>query len=148
MHASYKGNFKPRHPEKYRGNFQNIVYRSGLELKFMVFLDSHRDVLQWASEEFCIRYRSPIDGRIHRYFPDFWIKMKNKHGQIDIKVVEIKPSIQTSQPRPQPKMTKKYINDVATWTVNTAKFEAAKTFCEDHEWTFEILTEKDLNVRY
>jgi len=80
---SYKGRFKPRNPNKYKGNPDNIIYRSLWELKLMRYLDHHTDVLEWASEEFYIPYVSPIDKRVHRYFPDFWIKKKNPEGQVE-----------------------------------------------------------------
>lgn len=77
---STKGFFKPRNPKKYRGDPTKIVYRSSWELKFMGYLDAHSDVVEWASEEFSIPYRSPIDNRIHRYFPDFLVKKVNADG--------------------------------------------------------------------
>jgi hypothetical protein len=88
---SYKGFFKPSNPAKYRGDPSNIVYRSSWELKFMKYLDAHKDVLEWSSEEFAIPYRSPLDNQIHRYFPDFKLKKRNPEGVIETLVVEIKP---------------------------------------------------------
>ena len=73
---SYKGRYIPKNPNKYKGDPTNIIYRSSWELKLMRYLDEHSDVVQWASEEFFIPYKSPIDGRYHRYFPDFWMKRK------------------------------------------------------------------------
>ena len=46
---------------------------------------------QWQSEEFWIPYISPIDNRMHRYFPDFFIKYNDKTGKLRTMVVEIKP---------------------------------------------------------
>jgi len=43
----------------------------------MKYLDSHSQIVNWSSEEFCIPYRSPIDRRMHRYFPDFWVEKDN-----------------------------------------------------------------------
>jgi hypothetical protein len=145
---SYKGFFKPANPQKYRGNPLNIIYRSRWELKFMMYLDSHKDVLSWGSEELIIPYVSPIDGRIHRYFPDFIVKKKNVDGKIETVVVEIKPLYQTKQPMPQTKRTKKYINEVRTWGINTAKWKAAEKFCNERQWRFIIMTEKELGIKY
>ena len=64
--ATYKGFFKPKNPQKYRGDPTNIIYRSGWELKLMLYLDEHKDVVNWGSEELIIPYRSPIDGKVHR----------------------------------------------------------------------------------
>ena len=95
---AYKGRFVPKAPEKYKGDPTRIIYRSLWELKLMKYLDSHNDVLYWASEEFSIPYRSPIDGRMHRYFMD--VKVKFKNGKTIL--VEIKPESQTQPPK-QPK---------------------------------------------
>lgn len=145
---SYKGFFKPRNPEKYRGDPANIVYRSRWELKFMGYLDSHPDVLEWASEEFSIPYRSPVDNRVHRYFPDFVLKKRETNGSIKVEVIEIKPFKQTQQPAPQTKQTKQYLREVYTWGINEAKWKAARSFCEDRKWTFRILTEHELGIKF
>ena len=86
---SYKGFFRPKNPSKYKGDPTNIIYRSRWELKFMVYLDSHPDVLSWGSEEVIIPYRSPIDNKVHRYFPDFVVKKRNPAGIIETLLVEI-----------------------------------------------------------
>jgi hypothetical protein len=99
--ATYQGVFKPKNPQKYLGNPTNIIYRSRWELKFMMYLDSQQNVVQWASEEFCIPYRSPIDNRVHRYFPDFLVKKRTPENKIDVMVVEIKPMEQSRPPKPQ-----------------------------------------------
>ena len=72
----------------------------------MNYLDAHQDVITWSSEEFCIPYRSPVDGAVHRYFPDFWLKQRKLDGTIETVVVEIKPKKQTMPPEPQKKRTK------------------------------------------
>jgi hypothetical protein len=145
---SYKGLFKPTNPTKYRGDPLNIVYRSRWELKFMTYLDSHKDVLDWSSEEFSIPYRSPIDGRVHRYFPDFRVKQRNPQGIEEIVVVEIKPFKETKPPAVQSKKTKQYLREVYTWGVNDAKWKAARSYCADRQWKFIIMTEHDLGIKF
>lgn len=145
---SRKGFFRPRNPSKYKGNPSNIIYRSSWEAKLMVYLDQHPEVIQWSSEEFSIPYRSPIDGKLHRYFPDFYVKMKNKEGIVETVIIEVKPLKQTIPPKIQTKPTKKYITEVKTWGINSAKWKAAKEFCEDRKWTFKIMTERELNIPY
>jgi hypothetical protein len=145
---AYKGKFQPRNPQKYLGDPTNIVYRSSWELKFMGWLDDHPGVLQWGSEELIIPYRSPIDNRIHRYFPDFIIKKKTQDGKIDTVIVEIKPSAQTRPPVVINKPNKRYINEVMTWGVNEAKWNAATNYCKDRGWKFEIITEIELNIKF
>lgn len=143
---AHKGKFKPKNPEKYKGDVTNIVYRSFWELKFMRYLDSHPDILEWASEEIAIPYYSPVDKRIHRYFPDFWVKMLSTDKQINTMLIEIKPEIQTRQPIQRDKITRRYITELKTYGVNTAKWKAAKKFCDDNNWYFKVLTEKELGI--
>ena len=144
---SYKGFFKPTNPTKYKGDPLNIVYRSSWELKFMRYLDAHRDVLEWSSEEFCIPYRSPVDGKVHRYFPDFKIKKNNPEGITEVVVVEIKPEKETRPPTVQTKKTRQYLREVYTWGINSAKWQAARAYCEDRKWKFMIMTERDLGIK-
>ena len=139
---TYKGSFKPRNPHKYIGNLSNIIYRSGWELKYMMYLDNHPDVLQWNSEEIVIPYRSPIDGRVHRYYPDFLVK--TKHVTM---VIEIKPKKQTFPPKKPKKITRQYINEVVTWGVNEAKWKAAVEYCGDRLWQFKVFTEDHLGIK-
>lgn len=144
----HQGYFKPKNPQKYKGDPTNIIYRSGWELKFMLYVDSHPEILEWGSEEFSIPYRSPIDGKIHRYYPDFYLKKRGKDGKPQTLVVEIKPLKQTVEPQKQSKKTKRYINEVMTWGINSSKWKAAQDFCKDRNWQFLILTEKELNIKY
>jgi len=115
----------------------------------MIYLDEHKDILRWASEEFCIPYKSPIDGRVHRYFPDFWIKRKTG-GCV---LIEVKPYKQTRPPDIKNKnktktgrISRRYLNEVKTWGVNEAKWKAANEYCKDRGWKFKIMTEKELGV--
>ena len=142
---SYKGYFKPKNPKKYKGDPTQIIYRSMWECKLMSYLDSHPNVIEWASEEFSIPYRSPIDGKIHRYFPDFWIK-KMRDGVVETLVAEVKPRAQTRPPQPSSKRTKRYINEVRAWGINSAKWEAAQSYCADRNWKFIILDEYSLGI--
>jgi hypothetical protein len=144
---AYKGRFKPSNAQKYLGDPTNIIYRSLWELKLMRKLDCHPQVIHWASEEIAIPYRSPIDGKRHRYFPDFYIKQINNNGVEESILVEVKPKSQTSAPQKSSKVTKKYLNEVATWGVNQAKWNAAESYCADRGWKFMIMTEKELGIK-
>lgn len=143
---SYKGHFKPKYPQKYKGNPTNIIYRSLYELKLMTYLDKNTNVLEWASEEFFVPYVSPIDGKIHRYFPDFWIKKVNNEGIVETLVIEVKPKTQTVPPAPQKNITKSYLYEVKNWGINQAKWEAANKYCSKKDWKFVIVTEKELGI--
>ena len=141
----YQGIFRPRNPQKYVGNVNNIVYRSSWECRVMNWLDRNPDILSWASEELIIPYKSPVDGRTHRYFPDFLVKVKTKEGAVKTMVLEVKPKRQTIAPTQQRK-TKKYINEVITYGVNQAKWKYAQEYCADRGWEFKILTEEHLGL--
>jgi hypothetical protein len=145
---TYQGKFKPKNPSKYKGDPTNIIYRSSWEAKFMKYLDEHPDVLQWASEELVVPYRSPVDGKVHRYFPDFIVRKRNANGITETLMVEIKPAHQTVEPIKKKTINKQYINEVMTWGVNQAKWKAAKEYCDDRKWRFLVLTEKELNIRW
>lgn len=148
--SPYTGFFKPLNPQKYIGNPLEIVYRSKLELKFMYYLDRHPDIIEWQSEEFSIPYLSSIDGRMHRYFPDFKIKKCNKNGIIETLIIEIKPSNMLEKPKlsKTKKITKKYIAESKAWIINNNKFEAAKEYCSRLNMKFLIITEKELGITY
>lgn len=143
---SYKGKYQPSFPEKYRGNPTNIIYRSLWERRFMKYCDLNENILEWGSEEIALPYRSPLDNRIHRYFPDFYIKVREKSGKIKKYIIEIKPLKQTVEPIVQKKKTKQYIYEVTEWARNQAKWQAAKEFCEDRGYEFKIITEKELGI--
>ena len=112
----------------------------------MNYFDRNPNILQWASEEFSIPYSSPIDGRRHRYYPDFIIKSREKNGRISTRVIEVKPKKQCQPPKQRSKITKAYLSEVKAWGINSAKWEAAREFCADRKWDFVILTEQELGL--
>jgi len=142
---SYKGRFTPKNPKKYAGDSSNIVYRSLWELKVMKYLDENSNVIYWASEELVIPYVSPVDNKVHRYFPDFIVKVLNKEGKETTMVLEVKPEKQTRPPS-QKRKTKQFIQESITYIINEAKWKAAELFCLEHGWKFKIITEKDLGI--
>lgn len=107
----------------------------------MKWCDVTPTVTEWGSEEIIIPYISPVDGKRHRYFPDFYVKIQNRKY-----LVEVKPLRQTMEPKTQKRVTKKYVNEVVTWSVNKAKWKAATEFCKDQNWEFKIITEKELKI--
>jgi len=142
---AYKGKYRPQNPKKYKGDPTNIVYRSLWEQKFMRYCDLNENVNQWQSEEFFVPYRSPLDNKMHRYFPDFFIKYTDKNGNKRTMVVEIKPKKEVEMPEQNPsRRTKSWAYRVQTWVVNQAKWEAAKEYCADRNYEFKIMTEDDL----
>lgn len=145
---AYKGKFRPINPKKYKGDPSNVIYRSRWELVLMKKLDEHPDVLEWSSEEIIIPYRSPIDGKIHRYFPDFYVKRKNREGVIESIIIEVKPYAQTLEPKVQSNITKRYIQEVHTYGINKSKWTQAQEYCKDRGWKFMIFTEHELGIKF
>ena len=143
---SYKGKYYPSFPRKYKGDPTNIVYRSLWERKFMVYCDKNQNILEWASEEIAIPYRSPIDNRVHRYFPDFYMKVKETNGKIKNYVIEVKPAKQTIPPKKPKRQTKGYIREAYEYARNQAKWKMSKEFCADRQWEFKVVTEKELGI--
>ena len=143
---SYKGRFIPTKPNKYQGDIRNIIYRSLWELKFMKWCGRNANILEWGSEEFFIPYKSPLDNRVHRYFPDFYMKVKESTGKTERYVIEVKPKRQCSPPKKGRKQKQTYIREVAEYAKNQAKWKAAKSFCEDRQLTFKVVTEKELGL--
>jgi hypothetical protein len=141
---SYKGWFTPRNPQKYKGDATNIVYRSSWELRVMKYLDDNPAVVWWASEELFIPYKSPVDQKVHRYFPDFIARIRQTTGEITV-VMEVKPFKQTQKPI-QKRRTQKFLQEAATYAINQEKWRAADLFCKEHGWQFKIITEKELGL--
>ena len=143
---SYKGKYYPSFPRKYKGDPTNIIYRSLWERKFMVYCDKNQNILEWASEEIAIPYRSPIDNRVHRYFPDFYMKVKETNGKIKNYVIEVKPAKQTKPPAKPKRQTKGYIREAYEYARNQAKWKMAKEYCADRQWEFKVVTQKELGI--
>jgi len=141
---AYSGKFTPKNPQKYVGDYTNIIYRSSWEARVMNWLDKEPSIISWASEELVIPYVSPVDGKRHRYFPDFLVKVRTKDGKQKTMLIEIKPKKQAMEPVKKKRITKQYIQEVATYGINQAKWKAATEFCLDRGWEFKVLTEEHL----
>ena len=141
---SYSGKFKPKNYKKYKGDPTKIYYRSLWERRFMVYCDNNTSIVEWGSEEIIIPYKSPLDKKIHRYFPDFYIKYVNSKGQAIREIIEVKPKSQCKPPPVPKRQTRKFKQKVLTYIINQAKFEAAEEFCKDRKMGFRILTEDHL----
>jgi hypothetical protein len=80
---------------------------------------------------------------------DFTVKSKDINGGTKTRLIEVKPA---SQCRPPPlmegKKTKRYINEVMRWGVNSAKWKAAREYCKDRGYEFIIMTEKELGIKF
>lgn len=133
-----QGIYTPKNPEKYVGKHAP-KYRSGWEMTFMTFCDTNKNVLYWASEAIKIPYRSPLDGKIHQYIPDFFVVYQNKRGQKIAEMVEIKPKKQSLI-----ESRTASAKDRAVVAVNHAKWASAMAYCKAQGYTFRVITEDDL----
>ena len=146
---TYKGRYFPTNPKKYRGNPNQIIYRSLWERKVMVYCDKNDAIIEWGSEEVIVPYLSPMDGKVHRYFPDFYMKVRQADGSTKKFIIEVKPKSQCKQPVKNPKRrTTKWFNEVKTFAINQAKWKSAREFCEDKGMEFKIFTEDHINPKY
>ena len=141
----YQGIFKPLNPQKYKGNVNNIIYRSSWEKRFMMYCDKNRSVLEWGSEEIAISYRS-VDNRPHRYYPDFYMKVRKSDGTYQKFIVEIKPKKQTRKPKKPLRETRTYKNALITYERNRRKWSTAYAWCHKRNMKFLILTEDHLKT--
>lgn len=141
---AYSGKYYPKNPQKYRGDINNIIWRSTWELKLLRYLDEHPSVLEFGSEEIVIPYISPVDQRVHRYYVDFYVKMRTLDGGTKTYIAEVKPHAQTLPPKKKSRVTPRYLKECQTYAVNQAKWEAARKFASKNNIQFLILTENEL----
>jgi len=144
--ATYKGRYRVINPSKYRGDSQDVTYRSSWELKFMKWCDTNPSVLEWGSETIIIPYTSPVDNRVHRYFVDFYIKVQDRNGKINRYLVEIKPAKFTKPPEIPARKTRRFVQEVFQYGINQAKWKTADEYCIERSMKFLVLTEVDLGI--
>ena len=124
------GQYHPKYPEKYSGEFDPI-YRSSYELKAFQMIEEDENILKWESETIRIPYK--FNGKLYNYVVDLQLKTKN-----GIYLIEIKPESKT---RPS-----KYDYHNNEYHKNMKKWEAAKEYCKERNWIFRIWTERELGI--
>lgn len=133
--------YNVRNLTKYIGKTPRIPYRSSWELHLHQFFDSNPNVIQWAYESFAIPYVKPTDGKVHRYFVDYYVKFRNKQGEIVEELIECKPQSQTRSPR----VNSKYrLVEQVNLAINMAKWRSAEEYCRRRNMKFRIVTEKSI----
>lgn len=123
--VAIKGKYTPKNKHKFLGG-RAPIYRSMWERRFMIYCDKSESIFVWDSESIHIPYISPKDDRWHNYYPDFYIKYKDKTDRIITAIIEIKPYYQKR------------------WDVNIAKWKACEKYCSENDYEFKVLTEKEL----
>ena len=126
------------------------------ELEYNRFLDNNTSILEWSSEEIAIPYIKPTTQRIHRYFPDYWVKYRNKAGKIIQEIIEVKPAKEAYNaifliehdfrvmPPSKSKNPKTRTYEQLTTLINAAKWKAALDFCHKYSMKFRVVTEHQL----
>jgi hypothetical protein len=142
----HKRKFSPNNPQKYTGDPTNIIMRSSWETKFANWCDLNPSVIQWKSEEVIIPYICGTDNKMHRYYVDFQIRIKDKTGEVKTYLVEIKPSKQTVPPVFPGRQTKRYLEESFAFIKNQSKWVAAKAYAKERGWEFIIITERELGL--
>ncbi len=112
----------------------------------MKYCDFNDAVVEWGSETIIIPYRSPVDNKVHRYFVDFYVKIRDSSNKVTKYLIEIKPEKFTKPPEIPKRKTKRFIEEVFNYGTNQAKWKAAGEFCQDRGMKFLVLTEKDLGI--
>lgn len=144
MNRWMKGKFKPKNPVKYKGNADDITFRSSWELAIMTWFDTEPDILAWGSEEIAITYFDPVQNKRRKYYVDFQIVTRKADGY-QVTLIEVKPYKQTIKPRAnRNKSDKTVVTEQTTWLTNQAKWRAAKAFADERGWNFKIITEREL----
>lgn len=139
----YNGVYPVKNKDKYLGDPKKCVYRSSWERKIFKMLDDNPNVVGWGAEPFAVPYLSPKDNRVHRYFPDILVVADN-NGEEVVTLIEIKPFKETMPPKLQGKKKKTQLYETMTYSVNQAKWKAAKALCKQKGWTFKLMTEKEI----
>lgn len=140
MPRTYKGKYTVKHPSKYKGNLEEVVYRSNWEKSVMIWLDNNSEVAKWNSEDFVVPYYYDVDKKWHKYHVDFWIKFKNGN----VLLVEVKPKKQTEPPKSKIPRSRRSLNEAFTYIKNRNKWEAAQQIAQDNGYKFAIWTEDEL----
>ena len=100
-----------------------------------------RKYIRVGSEEFFIPYVSPVDRRVHRYFPDFIIKVKESTGQVKTYVIEVNQNKQRNL-----QVSHHYLS--AELMQSIKRSGSHREWCADRRIEFKIITEDELGIKY
>lgn len=134
----FRARFIPKNPHKYKGDVDKIFARSSWEVSVMKFFDQSRAVLEWKSEETVIPYLSPVDNKVHEYWPDFLVTFVDANGTSHQEIVEVKPRHESEQKYAKSERSKNAL------IINEAKWKAAILYCESRNMKFRVLTEQSI----
>ena len=133
-----------------------LYYRSGLEQKMMVYLDSNENIIFWGAEHLRVPYvktewfseSQEFKTTEHGYYPDFYYELKRSDGSVSRVVAEVKPHSETIEPKLQEKPTSKQLKNfeyaLKMYNKNLSKWKAMIEYCERKGFEFIIITEQHL----
>ena len=110
-----------------------VIYRSGLELKFIKYCETNPLIKRWGSEIIKIDYYNPLREKMCEYFPDYVIE----HTDGQKFIVEIKPYEQTKKPR---KKSSQWLKE--QYVINVSKWRAAQAYAAANNVKFVVVTER------
>lgn len=137
----HQGKMKILNEEKYKGKTDEIIFRSGLERRWMNFLDNCPLIEKWSSETVVVPYVNQVDGRIHRYFTDNWIRLGDGREFL----IELKPNKYTKPPR---KNSKRYLPESLEFIKNMSKWKYAEKYATKNGMLFRIITDKEVSTMF
>lgn len=136
-----QGRYTVKNVDKYMGDPNKVVYRSSWELDMHKFFDNNINVVRWGSEIIAIPYIKPTDGKLHKYYVDYYVEYRNTAGEIIKELIELKPKSQTKAPSGKRKSN---LYEQLQYAVNVAKWAAAIEWCNRKGIKFRIVTERSL----
>lgn len=139
-----QGYYNPINPHKYIGKAP-IIYRSGLELKFMLWCDKTDTIQKWSSESIAIPYYDPVKKYQRKYYVDNYVEIL-EGDVLKRYLVEIKPYKQTIEPKAtRGKKKSNLLYEQMQWITNSqGKWPACKEFAKKYGAEFIIITENEL----
>lgn len=138
-----QGVYKIQNPSKYMSN-RPPIYRSSWEANVMYLFDTNHNIKRWGSEIIEVPYCSPIDGRMHRYYVDFYVEFTDKNGKYIKWLIEVKPASKLNPPK-QKRKTKTWAYQMNEYMINRAKWNAAGAYAKNSGWDFKIFTEEEIH---
>lgn len=153
-----QGLFTPKNKEKLikANSYGGVFYRSGLEHRMMIYLDSNENIKVWGAENLRIPYEKTewnsvterLETTSHSYYPDFYYELIRSDGSISKVVAEVKPYSETVEPKLPERATAKQLKNfeysLKMWNKNLSKWKYMIEYCQRKGFEFIIITEKNL----
>ncbi len=149
---------------KYVGDLNNIIYRSSLEYKFLLYCSYNPNITKFGSEIVHVKYLNPVanlkynkqhglsntnprNWKLCNYWIDFWVEVQKADGTVKKILVEIKPHAETLPPKPTSdkariKNRRAFIRQSKIFLENKAKWQAADKWAKENGMEFKVVTDK------